>query len=110
MSEPDLCEITVDPLINKEEVLIQNNQPQELKMGETLGNNSSQNNERSLWLDSIMKEVTEDENIQPLLEKKIPRVPHKLLEKKIPRMKMKNATVLWWSQSGLIKRLERWRL
>ncbi|KAG5252724.1 UPF0481 protein [Salix suchowensis] len=59
MSEPDLCEITVHPLINKEEVRIQNN-------------------ERSLWLDSIMREVTEDENIQPLLEKKIPRVPHKL--------------------------------
>uniref|UniRef100_A0A6N2N8M8 Uncharacterized protein n=1 Tax=Salix viminalis TaxID=40686 RepID=A0A6N2N8M8_SALVM len=71
MSEPDLSEIRVDPLI-------QNNQPQELQMDATLGNNSSQNNERSLWLDSIMREVTEDENIQPLLEKKIPRVPPKL--------------------------------
>ncbi|KAB5519384.1 hypothetical protein DKX38_023703 [Salix brachista] len=78
MSEPDLYEIRVDPLINKEEVLIQNNQPQELKMDATLGNNSSQNNERSLWLDSIMREVTEDKTNQPLLEKKIPKVPHKL--------------------------------
>ncbi|KAJ6300601.1 hypothetical protein OIU76_021404 [Salix suchowensis] len=69
MSETHLSEIRVDPLINKEEVL---------KMDETLRNNSSQNNERSLWLGSIMREVTEDENIQPILEKKIPRVPHKL--------------------------------
>ncbi|KAB5519339.1 hypothetical protein DKX38_023658 [Salix brachista] len=73
MSETHLSEIRVDPLINKEEEPIQNNQPQELKMDETLGNNSSQNNKRSLWLDSIM-----NENDQPLLEKKIPRVPHKL--------------------------------
>ncbi|KAB5519343.1 hypothetical protein DKX38_023662 [Salix brachista] len=78
MSEPDLYEITVDPLINKEEVLIQNNQPQELQMDATLGNNSSQNNQHSLWLGSIMREVTEDKNNQPLLEKKIPKVPHKL--------------------------------
>ncbi|KAB5519352.1 hypothetical protein DKX38_023671 [Salix brachista] len=70
MSEPDQCEITVHPLI-------QNNQPQELQMDETLGNNSSQNNECSLWLDSIMREVTEDENDQPLWPK-IPRVPDKL--------------------------------
>ncbi|KAF9664610.1 hypothetical protein SADUNF_Sadunf16G0036300 [Salix dunnii] len=77
MSEPDLCEITVDPLINKEEVLIQNNQPQELKIDETLGNNSSQNNERSLWLRSIMREATKDKNNQPLLPK-IPKVPDKL--------------------------------
>ncbi|KAJ6300617.1 hypothetical protein OIU76_021420 [Salix suchowensis] len=70
MSEPDQCEITVHPLI-------QNNQPQELQMDETLGNNSSQNNESSLWLDSIMREVTEDENDQPLWPK-IPRVPPKL--------------------------------
>ncbi|KAJ6300619.1 hypothetical protein OIU76_021422 [Salix suchowensis] len=77
MSETHLSEIRVDPLINKEEVLIQNNQPQELKMDETLGNNSSQNNERSLWLRSIMREVTEDKNSQPLWPK-IPRVPRKL--------------------------------
>ncbi|KAB5519342.1 hypothetical protein DKX38_023661 [Salix brachista] len=77
MSETHLSEIRVDPLINKEEVLIQNNQPQELQMDETLGNNSSQNNERSLWLGSIMRLVTEDENNQPL-SPKIPRVPHKL--------------------------------
>ncbi|KAJ6725243.1 PROTEIN putative (DUF247)-RELATED-RELATED [Salix viminalis] len=77
MSEPDLCEITVDPLINKEEVLIQNDQPQELKMDETLGNNSSQNNERSLWLGSIMREVTEDKKNQPL-STNISRVPRKL--------------------------------
>ncbi|KAB5518982.1 hypothetical protein DKX38_023301 [Salix brachista] len=78
MSETHLSEIRVDPLINKEEEPIQNNQPQELQMDATLGNNSSQNNERSLWLGSIMRLVTEDENNQPLLEKKIPRVPHKL--------------------------------
>ncbi|KAG5252723.1 UPF0481 protein [Salix suchowensis] len=35
------------------------------------------NNERSLWLDSIMSEATEDENNQPL-GPKIPRVPDKL--------------------------------
>ncbi|KAG5252734.1 UPF0481 protein [Salix suchowensis] len=77
MSETHLSEIRVDPLINKEEVLMQNNQPQELKMDETLGNNSSQNHERSLWLRSIMREVTEDKNSQPLWPK-IPRVPRKL--------------------------------
>uniref|UniRef100_A0A6N2N8N5 Uncharacterized protein n=1 Tax=Salix viminalis TaxID=40686 RepID=A0A6N2N8N5_SALVM len=77
MSETHLSEIRVDPLINKEEVLIQNNQPQELQMDATLGNNSSQNNERSLWLDSIMREVTEDKNNQPL-SPKISRVPPKL--------------------------------
>ncbi|KAB5519357.1 hypothetical protein DKX38_023676 [Salix brachista] len=77
MSETHLSEIRVDPLINKEEVLIQNNQPQELQMDATLGNNSSQNNERSLWLGSIMREVTEDRNNQPL-SPKIPKVPHKL--------------------------------
>ncbi|KAB5519340.1 hypothetical protein DKX38_023659 [Salix brachista] len=69
MSETHLSEIRVDPLINKEEVLIQNNQPQELQMDETLGNSSSRNNERSLWLGSIMREVTEDENNQPLWPK-----------------------------------------
>ncbi|KAB5518979.1 hypothetical protein DKX38_023298 [Salix brachista] len=67
MSEPDLSEIRVDPLINKEEVLIQNNQPQELKI----------KNERSLWLGSIMREVTEDTKIQPL-STNISRVPRKL--------------------------------
>uniref|UniRef100_A0A6N2N554 Uncharacterized protein n=1 Tax=Salix viminalis TaxID=40686 RepID=A0A6N2N554_SALVM len=67
MSEPDLSEIRVDPLINKEEVLIQNNQPQELKI----------KNERSLWLGSIMREVTEDKKIQPL-STNISRVPRKL--------------------------------
>ncbi|KAG5252722.1 UPF0481 protein [Salix suchowensis] len=77
MSETHLSEIRVDPLINKEEVLIQNNQPQELKMDETLGNNSSQNNKRSLWLGSIMREVTKDKNNQPLWLK-ISRVPPKL--------------------------------
>uniref|UniRef100_A0A6N2NIR1 Uncharacterized protein n=1 Tax=Salix viminalis TaxID=40686 RepID=A0A6N2NIR1_SALVM len=46
-------------------------------MDETLGNNSSQNNERSLWLGSIMREATKDKNNQPL-SPKIPRVPHKL--------------------------------
>ncbi|KAB5518970.1 hypothetical protein DKX38_023289 [Salix brachista] len=76
MSGTHLSEIRVDPLIKKEEV-IQNNQPQELKMDETFGNNSSENNERSLWLGSIMREVTEDKNNQPL-SPKIPKVPHKL--------------------------------
>ncbi|KAJ6725242.1 PROTEIN putative (DUF247)-RELATED-RELATED [Salix viminalis] len=58
MSEPDQCEITVDSSPNMDETL--------------------RNNERSLWFGSIMREVTEDKNNQPLLEEKIQRVPDKL--------------------------------
>jgi hypothetical protein len=72
MSETHLSEIRVDPLINKEEG-IHNNQPQELKMDETLGNYSLKKNERSSWFSSIMREVKDTKNKQPL-GPKIPKV------------------------------------
>ncbi|KAG6743729.1 hypothetical protein POTOM_052430 [Populus tomentosa] len=65
MPETHLSEIRVDPLINKEEG-IHNNQPQELKMDETLGNYSMKKNERSSWFSFIMREVEDTKNNQPL--------------------------------------------
>ncbi|KAG6743731.1 hypothetical protein POTOM_052432 [Populus tomentosa] len=65
MSETHLSEIRVDSLINKEEG-IHNNQPQELKMDETLGNYSVKKNEHSSWFSSIMREVKDTKNNQPL--------------------------------------------
>ncbi|KAH8486173.1 hypothetical protein H0E87_027588 [Populus deltoides] len=76
MSETHLSEIRVDPLINKEEG-IHNNQPQELKMDETLGNYSLKKNERSSWFSFIMREVKDTKNNQPL-GPKIPKVSDKL--------------------------------
>ncbi|KAG6743723.1 hypothetical protein POTOM_052424 [Populus tomentosa] len=76
MSETHLSEIRVDPLINKEEG-IHNNQPQELKMDETLGNYSMEKNERSSWFSFIMREVEDTKNNQPL-RPKIPKVSDKL--------------------------------
>lgn len=76
MSEIHLSEVRVDPLINKEEG-IHNNQPQELKMDETLGNYSLKKNERSSWFSSIMREVKDTKNNQPL-GPKIPKVSDKL--------------------------------
>jgi hypothetical protein len=79
MSETHLSEIRVDPLINKEEG-IHNNQPQELKMDETLGNYSLKKNERSSWFSSIMTEVKDTKNNQPP-GPKIPKVSNKLRNK-----------------------------
>jgi hypothetical protein len=76
MSKTHLSEIRVDPLINKEEG-IHNNQPQKLKMDETLGNYSLKKNERSSWFSSIMREVKDTKNNQPL-GPKIPKVSDKL--------------------------------
>nr|XP_034894064.1 uncharacterized protein LOC118033255 isoform X2 [Populus alba] len=76
MSETHLSEIRVDPLINKEKG-IHNNQPQELKMDETLGNYSMKKNERSSWFSFIMREV-EDTKINQPLGPKIPKVSDKL--------------------------------
>ncbi|XP_061954125.1 uncharacterized protein LOC133676475 [Populus nigra] len=76
MSETHLSEIRVDPLINKEEG-IHNNQPQELKMDETLGNYSLKKSERSSWFSFIMREVKDTKNNQPF-GPKIPKVSDKL--------------------------------
>ncbi|KAG6743720.1 hypothetical protein POTOM_052421 [Populus tomentosa] len=77
MSETHLSEIRVDPLINKEEG-IHNNQPQELKMDETLGNYPLKKDERSSWFSSIMEREDKDtKNNQPL-GLKIPKVADKL--------------------------------
>ncbi|KAJ6967941.1 hypothetical protein NC653_036006 [Populus alba x Populus x berolinensis] len=77
MPETDLSEIRVDPLINKEEG-IHNNQPQELKMDETLGNYPLKKDERSSWFSSIMEREDKDtKNNQPL-GPKIPKVADKL--------------------------------
>ncbi|XP_011012856.1 PREDICTED: UPF0481 protein At3g47200-like [Populus euphratica] len=76
MVETHLSEVRVDPLINKE-VGIHNNQPQELKMDETLENYSLKKNERSSWFSFIMREVKDTTNNQPL-GLKIPKVSDKL--------------------------------
>lgn len=76
MSETHLSEVRVDPLINKEEG-IDNNQPQELMMDETLGKYSLKKNERSSWFSFIMREVKDTKNNQPL-GPKIPKVSDKL--------------------------------
>lgn len=76
MSETHLSEIRVDQLINKEEG-IHNNQPQELKMDETLGNYSLKKNERSSWFSFILREVKDTKNNQPL-GPKMPKVSDKL--------------------------------
>lgn len=77
MSETHLSEIRVDSLINKEEG-IHNNQPQELKMDETLGNYPLKKDERSSWFSSIMEREDKDtKNNQPL-GPKISKVADKL--------------------------------
>ncbi|KAJ6864313.1 hypothetical protein NC651_034994 [Populus alba x Populus x berolinensis] len=77
MSETHLSEIRIDPLINKEEG-IHNNQPQELKMDGTLGNYPLKKDERSSWFSSIMiREDKDTKNNQPL-GPKIPKVADKL--------------------------------
>ncbi|XP_061954348.1 UPF0481 protein At3g47200-like isoform X2 [Populus nigra] len=76
MSETLLSEIRVDPSTNKEEG-IHNNQPQELKMDETLGNDLPKKDDRSRWFNTIMIREDKDQPLGP----KIPKVADELRKK-----------------------------